>query len=48
MLRIPWKGDGTAEPTTILVSEWYTFRNSKIVEIRPFLWDTATAPGLSG
>jgi ketosteroid isomerase-like protein len=39
--RYPWRLDESHEFVEVEVNEWLTFRNGKIVEARPFYWDTA-------
>jgi ketosteroid isomerase-like protein len=39
--RFPFRINPTDEFVDVEVNEWLTFRDGKIVEARPFYWDTA-------
>lgn len=45
-MPVPWTVPGKNEPIEIRISEWYTFRDGKVAEIRPYFYDTAAAAGL--
>jgi ketosteroid isomerase-like protein len=46
-MRMPWLAPGAEEVTEMPICEWWRFRDGKVVEIRPFLFDTAKAAGLT-
>jgi ketosteroid isomerase-like protein len=38
LMRGEFRSNRDADPVPVLLSEWYTFRNGQVVEIRPFYW----------
>lgn len=39
--RYPWRASTDDEFVEVEVNEWLTFRDGKIIEAKPFYWDTA-------
>lgn len=39
--RYPWRPSPADEYVDVEVSEWMVFRDGKIIEAKPFYWDTA-------
>jgi ketosteroid isomerase-like protein len=46
LMRAPVRGAPEAEPMSLLASEWYSFKDGRVVDIRPFYWEIP--PALDG